>query len=187
MVTLAERCSTCVRLQPYSVMFGQVGKISQGLSLQSLDEGAPPGQAIAVLCYGRLGWKDQLGLSLLVNHAERYCTCVSLQLYSEMLEYVGKIRQGFVLGELDDRCSTRVSSGLHHKYQKSLKRLIRIKRSSLLVQMVGGEEKMYYDVYTSGGGTQQRIRDCVLPKTDDFFCDGDAREIRKEFDKSFCR
>jgi hypothetical protein len=49
------------------------------------------------------------------------------------------------------------------------------------------KKKMYYDVYTSGGGTQQRIRDCVLPKTDDFFCDGDAREIREEFDKPVSR
>ena len=29
-----------------------------------------------------------------------------------------------------------------------------------------------------GGGTQQRIRGCVLPKSDELTCDGDMREIR---------
>ncbi len=31
---------------------------------------------------------------------------------------------------------------------------------------------------TCGGGTQQRIRDCVLPKSDNLFCDGDSKEAR---------
>ena len=31
---------------------------------------------------------------------------------------------------------------------------------------------------TCGGGTQQRIRDCVLPKSDDLFCDGENKEVR---------
>ena len=29
-----------------------------------------------------------------------------------------------------------------------------------------------------GGGTQQRIRDCVLPKLDELVCDGDRKEVR---------